>query len=68
MPKMNGLDMLEKLRGDTWGSSANVILLTVLEDVESVSRALQHGVKDYFVKTDRDLKDIIQRVREKVGA
>lgn len=67
MPKMTGLEMLEKLREDEWGKEADILLLTVLEDVESVSRALQHGVHDYLVKTDWDLKDIVQRVREKVG-
>lgn len=67
MPKLNGLDMLEKLRGDEWGKNAKVVLLTVLEDVGTVSRAIEKGGYDYFVKTDWDLKDIVQKVKERLG-
>lgn len=67
MPEMDGLATLERLRTDAWGKTANVMLLTVLDDVESVSRAVEHGVHDYLVKTDLNLEDVVTRVKEKLG-
>src|SRR3989344_674163 len=43
MPEMNGWEMLEELRKDSWGKKAEVIMLTVLEDMESIAKALQEG-------------------------
>ena len=63
MPKMNGWEMLEKLRTDEWGKTAKVIVLTVLDDVESISRALEDGQYEYLVKTDWDLDEIVKKVR-----
>ena len=44
-----------------------IILLTNLNDAETVSRALAMGLNDYLVKTDWKLQDIVKLVREKIG-
>ena len=66
MPEMDGLTALERLRADEWGKTANIMLLTVLDDVDSVSRASEHGVSDYLVKSDLKLEDVVARVKEKL--
>ena len=66
MPEMDGLTALERLRADEWGKTANIMLLTVLDDVDSVSRASEHGVNDYLVKSDLKLEDVVVRVKEKL--
>ena len=67
MPGMNGMEMLRLLRQDDWGKTANVVLLTNLDDVEDLEKAKQFGVKDYMVKSDWSLDDLTREVREKVG-
>lgn len=67
MPKMNGWEMLEALRKDSWGEKAKVILLTVLADEEHVSQALERGEYQYLVKTDWSLDDVVTKVNEIVG-
>lgn len=50
MPKMTGLEMLEKLRDDEWGNGVPVIILTNDESNDSLNQALQSGVTLYFAK------------------
>ena len=66
MPKVNGWEMLERLRNDTWGKQAHVIMLTSLDGVDNVAHALKRGSYDYFVKTNANLDDIVKRVKEKL--
>lgn len=66
MPKLDGFTVLARLRADEWGEEANVFLLTVLEDIESVSKAIEHGGLEYFVKTEWRLEDIVAKVKKKL--
>lgn len=67
MPKMDGLEMLTKLRTDEWGKTAPVIVLTNLSDNEDVAKAMESETFDYFVKTDIKIDEVITRIREKIG-
>ncbi|MFZ2303466.1 MAG: response regulator [Minisyncoccia bacterium] len=67
MPKMDGLEMLKKLREDDWGRKVPVIVLTNLSDNEDVSKAVEEDVFEYFVKTDIRIDEVITRIREKIG-
>lgn len=67
MPKMNGWEMLEKLRADEWGKRAQVVMLTNVGDMESISKAVDRGTFEYLIKTELDMEDISAKVREKLG-
>jgi DNA-binding response OmpR family regulator len=67
MPKMDGLEMLKKLREDKWGLHVPVIVLTNLSDNEDIAKAVEEDVFEYFVKTDIRIDEVIARIREKVG-
>lgn len=67
MPKMDGLEMLKKLREDEWGRKAPVIVLTNLSDNEDIAKAVEEDVFEYFVKTDIKINEVIARIREKIG-
>ena len=62
MPTMNGWETLEKLRADAWGEKANVIMLTVVEDLEDVAHAVAKGSYEYLLKTDYNLDDVVKKV------
>ena len=66
MPVMDGITMLKKLRQDTWGKSANAIILTNASDTEKVMEAMENEVFEYHVKSDTHLEDIVARVKEKL--
>ena len=62
MPKMDGFQVLEALRAQR--SSVPVMVLSNLsqEDDEKKARAL--GAKDFFIKSNSPLADIVVRVKK----
>jgi len=68
MPKLNGLQVVKKIREDTkWGKDVHIIMLTNLSDPEHVSEAAKYSVFDFLVKTDWRLEEIVSMVKEKLG-
>ncbi len=67
MPKMNGIEMLKRLRHDKWGKSVQVIFLTNLSTVEKGMETSESGKIEYIVKTDWRLSDVTKKVKEKLG-
>lgn len=66
MPKMDGLTMLSKLREDSWGKNAQVIMLTNVSDGESVLKSLNQAAFDYLIKSDWKLEDIVRKIRDRL--
>lgn len=67
MPRMDGLEMLEELRKDTWGATAKVIMLTNLNDDEKVAKAAAFNVFDYLVKADWNIADVVDKIKQTLG-
>lgn len=68
MPKMDGIDVMKKIRGSRrWGSEVPIIMLTNLSDADSVSEVAKFGVYDFLVKTDWRLDDMVGLVRNKLN-
>ncbi|MBD3362964.1 response regulator [Candidatus Dojkabacteria bacterium] len=67
MPDMDGLNMIKNIRESDWGKDAHIILITNLNNSDDVATALQYNVIDYLVKSDMKLKDIIDKVNEKLS-
>jgi DNA-binding response OmpR family regulator len=64
MPKMDGVTVLEKLREDDWGKNVPVIMLTNLTDSEKVFKAKDGDVREYLVKTDWKLEDVVGVIKK----
>jgi DNA-binding response OmpR family regulator len=41
MPKMDGIEMLARLRNDAWGNCVKVIIMTALDDMEKIAEAVE---------------------------
>lgn len=67
MPVMDGMTMLDRLRADEWGKSAKVILLTNLSDPEKARKSIAQGVREYLVKADWKLDDIVAKIDTELG-
>lgn len=66
LPKVDGLTMLDTLRQDPWGKHVPVIVLSNLSELPEVIAAVEGGVRDYLVKVDWQIEDVIQKIREKL--
>ena len=66
MPKMNGTEMLTRLRADDWGKDAAVIVLTNLsaDSGELVRNVVSGAPLCFLVKSDWDIHDVVDKVRE----
>lgn len=67
LPKMDGFVMLEKMRADTWGKNAPVIILTNFNSKEYVLKSFRDEVYNYIIKTDNKMEDIIKIVKAKLA-
>ena len=63
MPKMDGMEMLQKLKADSSTRDVPVVILTNLSDYEKISEALSLGAMDYLVKANYKLEDLLEKVR-----
>lgn len=63
MPKMDGMEMLQKLKADNQTRDIPVVILTNLSDYEKISEALSLGAMDYLVKANYKLEDLLDKVR-----
>ncbi len=68
LPKMDGFSLLKKLRENEWGRHVPVIVLTNLGSMANISKALEFadGIKEYLVKSDWKIEDVVARVRERL--
>ena len=65
MPKMTGLEFLKAVRADGKLKETPFMLLTSVDDKNSVSEALQAGVNQYIIKpfTANQLQDKINLIK-----
>ena len=50
MPDPDGFEVCRRIRSTDWGRHLPVMMLTALDDVESVERAFREGASDFFPK------------------
>jgi len=63
IPIMNGLEVLNELRKDPYGKTANIIVLTNLEpDDTIIQKIIADHPSFYFVKTDIQLASLMEKV------
>lgn len=64
MPKMNGLQVLEKLKADPATKKIPVIVLTNLAGEKDAETAMLKGAVKYIVKSEYDPKEVSKMVKE----
>ena len=64
MPGMSGHEVLSKLRRDSWGKGADVILLTNADDATNIVYGVGEKACDYIIKTQVSLTDITKKAKQ----
>jgi DNA-binding response OmpR family regulator len=64
LPKMSGFDVLEKLKGDPQTKEIPVIILTNLEGIREVEKAIALGAKSYLVKAEYSLEEVVEKIKK----
>jgi DNA-binding response OmpR family regulator len=68
MPRMNGDEMLKKIRETDWGSAIRVIILTNASKSEAPSSLRFLHVERYIVKAHHTPKQVLEVVHEVLGS
>jgi DNA-binding response OmpR family regulator len=66
LPKMEGTEVLKKLRENPKTKDIPVIILTNVDDFEKLEKTLELGVKAYLIKTDFTLEEVLQKIKEEL--
>ncbi len=63
LPKVDGLQVLEKCKKDAKSIHGKVVLLTNLSQDLVISKAIDYGVRGYMVKSDLTPPEILAEVK-----
>lgn len=63
LPKIDGFEVLKQLKADATTVKIPVVVLTNLENSGDVERVLALGATNYLVKSNYELEEIVQKVK-----
>ncbi len=67
LPSMHGFEVLKELKKNSETEKIPVIILTNLEKMEDVEKAIELGAKTYLVKTKYGIEEVIEKVKKILG-
>ncbi len=62
MPKMNGFEVLEELQRR--GVTTPIVVTSNLGQIEDRQKAIALGAKDFLVKSDNGIQQIVERIKQ----
>ena len=66
LPKVNGFDVLKNLKESKETKNIPVIVLTNLEGMEDIQKALDLGATTYLVKSNYTLEEVVEKIQKAV--
>lgn len=64
LPEMGGIEVLEKLKKDEDTKDIPVIILTNVEEMREIQRAIDLGATTYLVKINYKLEEVVEKVKK----
>ena len=67
LPKVHGFEVLKKLKEDKETKDIPIIVLTNLEGIGDVDKAIELGAKTYLVKAQYTLEEVLEKIKKALG-
>ena len=67
IPYKDGFEVLEDLKGDENTKDIPIIVLTNLEGIKDIDKALAAGATNYLVKTKYKLGEVLEKIKKIIG-
>ena len=67
LPKLHGLEVLKQLKEDPGTKGIPVIILTNLEGIGDVDKAIGLGATTYLVKAKYTLEEVLEKIKKALG-
>lgn len=65
MPRMSGMEMMNKIRQDDWGRKVPIIILTNFDADDSIlSGVVANEPSYYLVKSNSKIEDVVGKIKE----
>jgi len=67
LPRMLGLEVLKRLKDNSETKDVPVIVLTNLDDMDKINRAIELGAAAYLLKSSYKLEDVLEKIHKFIG-
>lgn len=67
LPKMNGFEVLKKLKENPATKNIPVIVLSNLGQESDVKQGMELGAVDYLIKSDHSISEIIEKIKKELA-
>jgi CheY-like chemotaxis protein len=67
MPRLNGFDVLSRIKSDPETANIPVIILTALSDDQKRRQGLELGAADFIVKAETLPIDVVEKIRKLIS-
>lgn len=67
LPYKSGFEILKELKDEEETRNIPVIVLTNLEGLKDIDKAISLGATTYLVKTQYDLKEVVEKIKKVIG-
>ncbi len=67
LPKVNGFEVLKKLKAEVETKDIPVIVLTNLEGIGDIDKAIELGATTYLIKADYSLEEVVEKIKKALG-
>ena len=67
MPKMNGLEVLSKVKEDPNFKKIPIIVISNSGQPVELDKIKKLGARDWLIKTDFDLQELVGKVKKQIG-
>lgn len=64
LPKIHGFEVLKKLKEDKETKDIPIIVLTNLEEIKDVDKAIELGATTYLVKAQYSLEELVEKIKK----
>jgi len=64
LPKLHGFEVLKKLKENKATKSIPVVVLTNLEGIGDVDKAIELGATTYLIKTQYSLEEVVEKIKK----
>ena len=68
LPDIDGFDLLQTIKNDNKTNNVPVIIMSNLGQPEDIQQGRSLGAKDYLVKSDLSLDQVLEKVRKYLPA
>lgn len=67
LPKFHGFEVLDILKKDPGTKNIPVIVLTNVEKIEDINKAVELGAQAYLVKTQYRIEEVLEKIKKNIG-